>query len=275
MRLPQLHEGMNFCFLDIETAPMESLHFSPKTEFVPYAANEQGFTILCAAWSFSGSEKAYSSSIQQYFPKPTYSTVRKDKKVVADLVELLTHCAEHNVVVVTQNGDRFDIPKIKARGAIHRLPAIPKFTSIDTLKLARQLGFDYKNLDYLDKMAGGEGKLANRGWALWSECVSRHSSKATRLKALKEMLEYNIMDIPPLVRVLAWLAPYCDRMPNINLWQGTEDSCPSCGSDNVIFRSKPYIAATRMYRRKSCNDCGKWFREASCIKGVSVKARAA
>jgi len=104
---------------------------------------------------------------------------------------------------------------------------------------------------------------------MWDDIVSRHSTLKKRRVALKEMLHYNEGDILALERVFDTLRPYMYAFPNMNLWKGTTHNCPQCHSDNIIYRSKekPYLATILTYRRMSCNDCGKWFRDTSAIKG--------
>jgi len=266
---------MKFLPIDIETAPMESFHWDKRTDFIASGFNEQETTILCASFRKPG-KKIETVSIADFNKKLTYRSVRKDKGVTKVLQELLTWCADENIVVVYQNGDRFDLPKIIGRTVAHRLPAIPRkfLTTIDTMKKARVLGMDYCNLDSMDKRLNGAGKVVTRGWHMWQEIVSRHSDHVTRTAALKEMTNYCEGDIESLERVFDRLLPYMDNLPNMNLWQGTQECCPACGSENTIYRSKPKHARVQSYRRMSCNDCGKWFQETGKIKADKVMVAA-
>ena len=267
---------MDYLVIDIETAPMESFHWSKRTDFIASCFNEQETTILCAAWRLPNG-KIETTSIADFHKRLTYKSVRNDKGVTKKLGELLTWCADENIIVVYQNGNRFDLPKIVGRTIVHRLPAIPKkhLVTVDTLLKARGLGLDYANLDYRDKLLNGQGKVETRGWAMWHDIVGRDSNHKTRAKALKEMLHYNKGDILSSDRDFRRLLPYMDGLPNMNLWLETDNNCPACGSENVIYRTKPQLTATRAYRRKSCNDCNRWFRETKSIKEYTVAVRAA
>lgn len=231
---------------------------------------EQCTTILCAAWKLLDGKCVQSVSVDPADP-------RDDKQVVIALHKQLMRCAEENIVIVWQNGDRFDLRKINARVVNYRLPQIPKITTIDTLKKARALGFDYNRLDYLDKYLHGDkaGKVETRGFAMWRDIISRHTTPAKARKALKEMVHYNKGDIISLERVFNTLMPYMHNFPNANLFNGTTASCPRCGSANVICRKKPQIRNTQVYRRLSCNDCNYWFTQTKAIpsKRAMVKAQ--
>ncbi len=255
-----------FLYWDIETLPMLSHHWSAKTDYIPHDFNEQTTTIACAAWKYSGNKTIHSVQINPRQP-------RNDKKVIVELHKVLMDCGENNHILVHQNGDRFDLPKIEARCIYYGLKPLPKLIVIDTLKQARKFGFDYFRLDFLDKHLSGKGKVETRGWLMWRDIVSQHSNLKTRTKALKEMVHYCKGDISALERVFNKLRPYMKQFPNMNFWQGTTDSCPNCGSDNTIFRSQPKFSATRAYRRKSCNDCHKWFQESKSIKDYNLQVQ--
>ena len=267
---------MKYLPIDIETAPMESFHWSKKAEFISSVFNEQETTIICAAWRKPG-KKVEAVSVADFNKNLTYKSVRKDKGVVKVLGELLTWCADQNIVVVYQNGDRFDLPKIIGRTVVHRLPPIPRkyLTTVDTLTKGRSLGLDYANLDYRDTVLNGEGKVETRGWGMWRDIVSKHSTPEKRAKSIREMVRYNKGDILSTERDFERIAPYIDGLPNVNLWERTTDHCPTCGSENIVYREKPKLAKTRAYRRMSCNDCGKWFQETKSIKEYTAAVKAA
>ena len=257
-----------FIFWDIETAPMECLQFQAKTDYITHDCVVEPTTLICGAWKYSGNKTIHSVEINPRQP-------RNDKKVVTELHKMLMDCAENNHILVHQNGDRFDIPKLESRAIYYGLPPLPTrcLTVVDTLKQARKFGFDYHRLDFLDRYLCGAGKVEHRGFAMWKDIVSKHSDLKTRTKSLKEMVHYCRGDIKSLERVFQKLRPYMKQFPNMNFWQGTTDSCPNCGSKNTIFRSQPKFTLTRAYRRKSCNDCHKWHQESKSIKDYKAQVK--
>lgn len=264
---------MNSIPIDIETAPMRSYHWKPKTRYIPHNMNEEPTTILMAAWRKPG-KKIEHISVHDFHKRLTYTSVRDDKGVVKKLHDLLMWCAEENVILVYQNGDRFDLPKINSRVIYHRLKPLPidQFVTVDTLTNARKMGFDYNRLDFLDRHLHGydKGKVDTRGWEMWRDVVEYRAKHDDRLKALNEMIVYNEGDIIALERVFETLRPHMLQFPNMNHWTGTVDNCPRCGSGQIIYRSKPKIGKTSRsvpHRRASCKQCGHWFFD----KGVMRK----
>lgn len=251
---------MKFCLWDIETAPQEGFYWDARTDYITHEFQEQCTTVLCAAWKYLDRHNVHSARVDAAKP-------RDDRALVEKLHKHLMRCGEENIIIVHQNGDKFDLPKIKARAIYYGLKPLPELITVDTLKEARKIGFDYKRLDYLDKHLHGIGKVETRGWLMWRDVVSRYSTQQKRRKALREMVHYCKGDIHALERVFDTLRPHMVCFPNMNHWTGTVDNCPQCGSPQVIYRSKPKIGKTKgsiPHRRMSCKSCGHWFRE----KGV-------
>ena len=256
---------MNFLPIDIETAPMVSYHWTAKTDYIQSSMNFQPTTILMAAWRRPDCE-IESVSVKDFHKRLTEKSVRQDYGVTKKLHELLRWCADENIILVYQNGDKFDIPKIVGRAIFHGMKPIPvkQLAKIDTLKEARKMGFDYCNLDALDRELNGCGKVETRGWAMWRDVVHPTATHEQRLHSLEEMIRYNEGDILALERVFERLRPHMTTFPNMNHWTGTAQNCPQCGSPQTIYRTQPIYgsASTSIpHRRKSCNNCGKWFRE--------------
>ena len=197
--------------------------------------------------------------------------VRDDQKVVKKLGELLNLCINKNVVVVYQNGDRFDIPKIRGRLLFYRLPDIdPKYlATVDTLKASNGLGLDYRRLDYKDKLLNGFGKVETRGWLMWRDIVSRHTTRAKQKQALKEMVTYCDGDILALERDFERLK-HTIKLPNYLLYHGIVDACPQCGGKDYKKRGMRFTK-TRVYQSYECKSCHKRFQDTKSIHGSYFK----
>ena len=199
--------------------------------------------------------------------KVSLSNVRDDQKVVKKLGDLLNDCINKNIIVVYQNGDRFDIPKIRGRLLFHRLPDVdPKYlATIDTLKASNGLGLDYRRLDYKDKLLGGRGKVETRGWLMWRDIVSRHTTRERQKQALKEMVTYCDGDILALERDFRRLE-HTIRLPNYLLYHGLVDGCPQCSGKDYKKRGMRYTK-TRAYQAYECQSCGKRFQDTKSVQG--------
>ena len=247
--------------IDIETAPMLSFHWQAKTEYVGHEMNIQSTTIICASYRDPRNKRIVTISIDPRKP-------RDDKAICGKLNRLLQWCANENVVLLYQNGDRFDMPKMEARFIYHGLAPLPRMLSVDTLKEARKFGFDYKRLDFLDKHLNGIGKVETRGWPMWRDIVDPASPVGKRKKALKEMITYCEGDILALERVYEKLKGYMKVHPNANLWKSGVKCCPTCKSRKFTRRSNPQFTPTRAYVRYTCDNkaCGRWFRETKSME---------
>jgi hypothetical protein len=254
--------GFRVMPLDIETAPMEAFIWDGKVEYVGHDMVEQHTTVLCASYRDPLDKKIKTTAVSP----STAKTVRNDRAVCKKVHDLLTYCGEENIIVLAQNGDRFDLPKLKARFIYYRFRPLPPISSIDTLKLLKQFRFDYNRLDFIDKHLHGIGKVETRGFPMWRDIISTRSTPQRRKQAMKEMLSYCEGDILALERTYETLEPYVTLPHNMNLWQRTYDKCPSCGKDGLRYAEKPHFTKTRAYRRMSCKYCRKWCTETMSLK---------
>ena len=76
--------------------------------------------------------------------------VQDDKQLVAGLSKLLNEAD----VIITQNGDAFDVKKLNARAIINKLPPIKPVRSIDILKEGRKIfKFTSHKLEYYSRLS--------------------------------------------------------------------------------------------------------------------------
>ena len=259
---------MKYRFWDIETAPQSGYYWQAKTTYINDSMQEQCTTLLCISWKDSDEDEIHNIRVP-------YSDIRNDERVVKKANELLNEAADKGIIIVHQNGDRFDYKKVRARNRFYGFDPLPEIKkdllTIDTLKEARRSAFDYNRLDYLDKHLHGAqaGKVETRGWLMWRDIVSIHSSKAKVKQALDEMVEYCDGDITSLERVFNTLLPDM-KLPNRLLFNGQVDGCPSCGSKSYVKNAIRYTA-TRAYQSYRCLDCKKRFQDTGSTRGSSFK----
>lgn len=260
-----LHDIIPIMPIDIESLPMLGFLWRPRIDYVPHDMVIQETTICSVSFRDPRTGELVSWAVD---PR----NVRDDRPLLKKIHALLTWAGENNVVLLHQNGNKFDVPLIEARIIKHQLGPLPRLTSIDTRKEADRFGFDYRRLDHLSKQAGGKGKREHRGWPMWEDIAHPLSSEAKRRKAIHEMVHYCEGDILELERVFLWLKPYMKTFPNANLWAGTKDGCPTCGSKEYKIQSAPTFTTTRAYQRLKCKNpsCGREYR-----KTISDKARKA
>jgi hypothetical protein len=165
-------------------------------------------------------------------------------------------------VVVTYNGDKFDIPHLNREFHLAGLGLPSPYVSVDLYKVIKknEVWLSHK-LAYITSRLRLSGKLDNSGWALWKGVLSEDPE--VRHKAWLEMRRYNKRDTFTTEELKAECLPLINNLPNPALFEDepTEAILCACGSDQVQRRGYA-VTKTRRYPRYQCQSCGKWFRDA-------------
>jgi DNA polymerase elongation subunit (family B) len=179
-----------------------------------------------------------------------------------DMVQQIFDLMDEADVVVTYNGDKFDLPHLKREFHLafgpHKTPS--PFVSVDLYKVikAEEIWVSHK-LAYITDRLGLSGKLDNSGWRLWLGILSEDPD--VRHKAWLEMRRYNKRDTKTTEELKVECHPFIKNLPNPALFEDGEiptlPVCQSCESTNVSRRGWAYTK-TRKYPRFHCQDCGKW-----------------
>ena len=223
---------------DIETTPIATYTWNLWPNGISHESIIQDWSIICAAWKELGSDKVYSAAVK---------TVGDDKELVKKLRDVLSSAS----IIVHHNGDKFDLKKINTRLIYHRLEPLGKVTAVDTLKEVKKVAnFTSNRLDYLSKILTGQGKM-HVGYELWLRVMRGEK------KAIKEMLEYNKVDVIRLEEIYEILKPYMKSHPHMGPGEGNhkDHSCRACGSSNVKLNGIRYTAAGVKKQEIQCNEC--------------------
>jgi predicted RNA-binding Zn-ribbon protein involved in translation (DUF1610 family) len=246
---------LSILFFDIECTPMVSFLWDLKADYVnPDMVIQESFFLSWAAkWS------GQPAVISERLTGPE-AQAKDDARIVAKLADLIRQAD----VVVAHNGDRFDLPKLNARVAVHGLQPLGNVKSIDTLKKARQ-AFKFKSnrLGELAESVGIPGKFPT-SFDLWRRCM------AGDVPALKEMDAYCRQDVVVLEQVFEALRPYVKGLPRlVDASEYGQRVCPTCGSSDLARLDKPHRTNANAYDKFLCNKCGrecKSFRQSSAPK---------
>lgn len=182
-------------------------------------------------------------------------TRNEDDKQLCQELAVLFDTAD---MVIAHNGNKFDIPIVRARCVLHGIKPWSPVKQIDTLKVAkREFRFDRNSLAYLAEYLGVEAKEEHKnfpGFELWSECIRGNP------EAWKEMRKYNIQDVETLEQVYLKLRPWMTNHPNIGVLQ--EDNKPLCGKCGSSHLQRRGYTTTNVgkYQRFQCMGCGGWMR---------------
>ena len=236
---------------------------SQKPQYLGHQDIIQDWFMICAAWRWKGAKKINCVSLlddpKRYKKNPfdDYHVVKTLRDVVAEADAIAGH-----------NMENFDWKKLLERMAFYKLDPLPEIKIIDTLKMARKIGFSYANLDYLTKRLSLSEKAETTGNKMWMNIVQGKGPEA-----IKECVAYCKRDIPPAEELLDRLLPYLPARYGINenLFRGDGvDCCPSCGSTN--FQKAGFkVTAVGKYPRCNCQDCGRWFQSGKVVKRVLMR----
>jgi DNA polymerase III epsilon subunit-like protein len=228
--------------LDIETAPMEAYIWSKGKIYVnPHQIIKDWFVLTWSA-KWLCESKVISEKVTR-----KEALARDDKRIIEGMWGLLDKAD----IVIAQNGDRFDLPRLNARFLKHGLKRPSPYKTIDTLKILwKNFALTSNGLDEVCKFLKIPGKVDTGGFELWKKCVKGDAS------ALKKMEQYNKNDVIILENVYFALRPYIPNHPNLGLFvDADEDICPNCGSVSLKWGGF-YQTRVNIYHAFRCKDCG-------------------
>lgn len=227
-------------FLDIETSPMKAFVWGMWKQNISLDAIEADwFMISWAAKWLNG--KTITRVIT-----PEEALAETDESIIQELWDVL----EEADIVVTHNGDKFDLKKINSRFIEHGLGPVSPFKSVDTLKVARKsFGFTSNKLEALARKFGFEGKH-DTSFKLWVDCLNGN------MDALVRMSKYNTQDILILEKIYFKLLPWIKNHPNMGLYLlDNRTKCTNCGSSDLT-EIKPALSSIGIYQAYRCKKCG-------------------
>ena len=159
-------------------------------------------------------------------------------------------------VVISYNGDRFDVKKLNNEFLLAGMPPPRPFKSIDLMK-SNKARFDLpsRKLDYLVQRMGVGKKTPHTGFQLWIDCMAREP------KALALMRKYNEMDVKITEKAYLRLLPWLTNAPHLGMFMRDQSFvCPYCGTK--IGSELKGLAHTlvQSYDLFQCKRCEGWSR---------------
>lgn len=173
-------------------------------------------------------------------------------------------------IVISFNGQRFDIPHLMKHFVLLGLGKPSPFKQVDLLTVVRkEFKFMSNKLDHIAAQLGLGTKTSHQGFDLWTQC-EQGDPKARAL-----MTKYAKQDVLLTEKLYNRLLGWIPNHPHLGMWIGSEWVCSNCGKD--IDPENPSGTAhtfNQQYNSFQCTDCGHWLRS-SKNKGVSLKTRSA
>lgn len=244
--------------LDIETAPITAYTWGLFKQNIGLNQIKTDWHILAFAAKWLGAKKC------NYLDNRNAKDITDDKRLVQALSSLLNEAD----IVVTQNGEQFDLKKINARAVINGLPPIKPVASTDILKEGRKVfSFTSHKLEYVaDKINKKYKKLKHEkypGFELWAAILKGDQ------RAWREMETYTIHDVLSTEEIYTTIQGWIATQALSSFHDDAKMRC-RCGSTSLTKEGFAYTPAGK-YQIYHCKDCGKWPR--SPINLLSAEKR--
>lgn len=235
--------------VDIETSPCI---------FYAWGTGKQYLTIdqLIEDWhimSFSAKRLNAPANETEYMETRT----KNDRRLLKRLWQIFNEAE----VVITQNGKKFDEPKIKARMMLLGFRPYKPFEHHDTYLQNSDKAFTSHSLAYgTSKFCKKHKKTKHRkfpGLSLWKECLGAKVVLHPNPEAWQEMKEYNIEDVLSdeeyYINTRGW-----SKQSAPKIFDGDIDrKCVYCGELKLIVSSYKVKRSTK-YKYMQCKSCGKY-----------------
>ena len=170
-------------------------------------------------------------------------------------------------VVVTYNGDRYDLKRLNNEFYELGLNPPRPYKSIDLFKQNKsKFDFPSRKLDYLAKVSNVGQKADTGGFRLWLDCMAGDAEAWATMEA------YNRQDILLTEELYVRMRPWLTNIPHLGMFTGEVFSCPHCGGTDLTW-SGYTNAFVQTYHLYECNSCGAWPR-GHVPKGEVIHTRA-
>lgn len=251
-------------FIDIETTPALAYTFSLFKPYIQHTMVKEDPYIMC----FSAKWLTDKKSECQF-----YSVFHDGEEA---MFQRLWELLDEADVVVTFNGNKFDIPWIEGELITKGFTPPSPYQRIDLYREYRaHSNFISTKLDYVSQRLLTEHKVQHEGWTLWLKCMEGDPV------AWKKMRRYSIRDTVLMPQIYLIIRPWIKNHPNMLLDVGADESyddvevglrlqCPACEEWTVGPRGHAYTNVGR-YRRYFCYNCGKWMRDPRAEKTGTLR----
>ena len=184
-----------------------------------------------------------------------------DTKAYYDMIEAGWQLLDEAEVVVTWNGDKFDLQWFQGEFLRLKMGPPSPYRSLDLFKVARsKFGRSLMSLklDWSARQILGDKKVEHGGSDLWHDI--RYGTPGEKLEAQNLMMEYNIHDVVLTENLLEEYLPWT----GVNFSLYDEDNadrtvCPFCESPKIQKRGL-FPTRTYQYQRYYCTACKGWSR---------------
>jgi len=229
--------------LDIECKPIKGYFWGLYDQNISPEMIIEDWSVMSWAAKWSDQDEVLYKDLS----KETDHT--NDKEIVKSIFDLI-NSADH---IISQNGIKFDIPKLNGKFEEYGLGRPKPFRHSDTFKIAGKLGLTSRKLSFMtDKFNKKYYKMRHEkypGFSLHKECLAGNQD------AWNTMREYNIYDVLSTEELYFKSLIKWDNVINFGVYTGSIRSCPNCGSQNLEENGLVYTK-TAANQNFKCLDCG-------------------
>jgi hypothetical protein len=245
---------------DIETSPITAYTWGLWDVNIGLNQIKKDWSIIAWAAKWYGEP----ASKVMYMDNRQAKDLLNDRNMVVRLGELINQSDG----VITQNGKSFDVKKLNARAAIHRLPPIAPVNNTDLLRESRKVfKFTSHKLEYMSDVLNTKYKKLKHddypGFDLWKAIMDGDK------KAWAAMKTYCIHDVlsteEAIQKIQGWI-----KTQNVQAFTNGQPGKCTCGSRKLESRGF-YYTSVGQYRRYRCMACGKWTRGATNLLTVEQR----
>lgn len=232
-------------FFDIETSPNIGLFWEAGfKKNIDYSNIIKERAIICICYKWEDEREVHSL---------TWDKKQDDKKMLEAFIKVADQANE----LIGHNGDKFDLAWIRTRCLFHKIDMLPKYITIDTLKIARsKFRFNSNRLNYIADFLGIGQKIKTE-YSLWKDILLNKDAIA-----MDKMVKYCKKDVELLEKVYKELNNHIDSKTHYGVVFGQyKGTCPECGSEELIKHSRQILASGVIKLIYKCNTCGKYHRK--------------
>jgi uncharacterized protein YprB with RNaseH-like and TPR domain len=229
-------------FFDIETSPNIGLFWEAGyKKNIDYSNIIKERAIICICYKWEDAKQVF---------EVHWDSRQNDKALLEKFIKVANEADE----LVGHNGDKFDLAWIRTRCLYHKIDMFPKYTTIDTLKVARQaFRFNSNKLNYIADFLGIGQKIKTE-FGLWKDIVLNKDKLA-----MDKMIKYCIKDVILLEQVFKALNSHILPKTHYGVIFGEDrGTCPECGSDELIISLRRVMASGIKKISYKCKTCNKF-----------------
>ena len=230
--------------LDIETKPMKVWAFGLFDQNIGIDMIIEDWSVMSWAFKWHGSDEVFYQDLSEN------TDYTKDEIICYGIWELINEAD----IIITQNGKRFDIPKLNGKFTKYGIGLPSPYQHIDTLQIKRKLGLTSKKLAYSTEYYNEKYKKLSHGKfpgiSLWLECLKGNQD------AWAEMKQYNIHDVLSLEELYFEHLIACDNSINYGVYTGSM-CCKNCGCTDMVKKDLVYTK-TGAFQVYQCSECQSW-----------------